>query len=421
MSRRRNHRHSVGIDKSLVLKIGAGVFAIVGILGALLGTGYMSTSSQCKEAGFGGAASIDTCRTDSAYTYDKVAIVVGNTANSPKPALSDELTKYLKNSLLTNPKMEVAIISATPSHSVMSYEPTEVKDASNSQVLLKAINKEVDKVADTIQSAPKENGSEYLEAILNAVRAVQNRQGRSLILVIGSGLSDSAPLDFSNNGLLNKTSSEVLKAYRNSRGNSLPLYNVDLVWYGLGSTTAPQQELDSNIKDLLLQHYDLILSEMGIHATFDNSIFSGDSIETKYTVKTTQVKTSSLKFEEKFDDTSALSFNANTTTFRDGDSKAWLALEQSGIIEQIKANSNLAITVNGYVAVNCNGDVDIELAQGRADAVRNLLISHGIINSIVAKGIGQTEEAKRSHICIENSTQEQLQEQRVVVITGKEI
>lgn len=418
MSKRRNHRRGMGFDTSLLLKIGAGVLVFAGILGALLGTGYASTNLECQSAGYGGAANMDTCRIDEKYAYDRIAVVVGDTANTPAPRLSDELVKYLKNSLLKNPDLKVDIISATPSRNTKQYAPVQIKQTGNNQELLDGIEQAVANIDAALrESTAVENGAEYLEAIRRAASIVSG--GKGCILVIGSGLSDSAPLNFADTDLLSRSTNEVVKVYKAAYNNNLPYYGIDLVWYGLGSIVAPQSRLSAADIEVLENHYSTLLQEMGIRVTIDNSSFDGDSLDTKYTVKTTRPTSTTMIFEQNFNDAD-LGFAKDATTFRDGETAAWAAIERSGILSQIASNTHLTIYIDGYVAVACGETADIKLAQGRADAVKQLFIKRGIKNNIVATGKGQTEEAKRDSICIGKSTDAELERQRVVIIYGKE-
>lgn len=421
MSRKRGgrrHRSSM----SNCLKIGGTIAAIVAIVGALFITGAATTNSQCRAAGFKGSAGIDSCRVDEKYTYDKIALVVGNTANSPIPKLSNELTKYLKNSLLNNPEIKITIFSATPSRNKLHFDAVSINDDGNTKSLLSNIDEQILHIADAIQTEPEENGAEYFETIRRAAGSLQERGSKSIILVIGSGLSDSGPLNYAKGSLMSKTSNEIIAALRKAKAiDDENEYNSDLVWYGIGEVSKPQSVIPDNAISTIKSHYSDILGELGIEVSFDNSTSdSNESIKTKYIVKTTPIKENSAIFDKAFDDASKLGFNEGSAIFRQGADKAWSELKSSGLIAMLTSNPSLTVYINGYVAVECNKAADIALAQKRSDAVKKLLHDYGITNEIVAKGVGQTEISKQNGICIGKSSAGELQKQRVVIITVKE-
>ena len=99
-----------------------GIGAVVLIAGVLFGMTYINVNSaiaKCQAAGYGAPSwswSVTSCPADEDYASDSVALVVGNTANSPAPTLSDEADKYLRNSLAqTDGDLKFYLYSATPS------------------------------------------------------------------------------------------------------------------------------------------------------------------------------------------------------------------------------------------------------------------------------------------------------------------
>ena len=79
--------------------------SVFGIIGGVLGIGAIAlvlclvvisdNKSACEKINLGG--NIIGCTTDKRYSFNNIAIVSGNTKNSPIPSLSRAAKKYITN------------------------------------------------------------------------------------------------------------------------------------------------------------------------------------------------------------------------------------------------------------------------------------------------------------------------------------
>ena len=123
MGKKRKGFHSRKKKNKLITnylpKIGITLGAIVVAVGLFMFLVSLSGSEKrelCKKAGFDGAEFLaDSCSVNDKYAYEKIAIVLGNTANTPKPTIEEEIKKYIINSLAKNIEdgVEVEIFSAS--------------------------------------------------------------------------------------------------------------------------------------------------------------------------------------------------------------------------------------------------------------------------------------------------------------------
>lgn len=358
-------------------------------------TGWSSTAGVCENAGFAGANSFTTCAVDENYAFTKVAMVVGNTANSPRPSLTGEEMRYLKNSLVQN--AEVEIFSATPMMEKIERQKTTKRSGSSIATMVANMDVELKQVSEAVQVEPREDGVMYLEAISRAGRSIKSgaKNGdKMLILVNGSGLADEGVLNFAENDLLHRDVKAVYEQVVNS-GEVVAgeLDGVTVMWTGLGQTVAPQESLLRSEQDALEKIYRRILIYMGAEVIFDDTLLGNEKIQTKYQVKPTAVNTVGIVWEGSFDENSLLGFVPNAAEFIKGQDEAKRGLADA--IKALKADKAAVVKVDGYVALGgCGNSVQAskELSQARAEAVQRIMVNEGVdAAKITATGRGHGE------------------------------
>lgn len=224
---------------------GWAVFGVVLVLG-LIGLSYWAATYETPSS-------------------NKIAIVVGNTQNTPQAKISGEAKKVLKNIMLKHAGdkgddngMQISIIEADGDPYVVDWDSSVLKSISeNSKNAEIDVKKNIDALNKQIANIkPKTSGANYLEAILRAndelssVSEGDDESGSSSksansILVIGSGLSDSGDLSFVGTNLLtNKDeaaeNSAIEAAAEDHEGE---LKNTKVTFYGLGDVVLPQKKL----------------------------------------------------------------------------------------------------------------------------------------------------------------------------------
>ena len=405
-----------------------GIGAILLVAGVLFGMTYINVNSaiaKCTAAGYAKpdwSWRVTSCPADEDYASDSVALVVGNTADSPMPKLTDEADKYLRNSLAqTDGDLQFYLYSATPSGSRIQLDDLKMKKAGNVNSFVTNSSQTVDKIDKAIAQPASENGADYFNNIVAAGRAVTTSPSTKspLVLVVGSGLSDSQPLNFANGDLLHADPADVL-AQLKAKGTIAQddLKGVRIVWSGLGVTTSPQQPLDATEKRNLRNIYNTIFNYMGARLVTDDTVMATESVKTDKTVTPVTVNGLSggvvvYKLGEN-----SIGFKPGTATIQD-QAKANSALD--GIIANYQKCPAAKLTVEGYTA-RPNGTIEAtsDLSKSRADAVKKLLVARGVNDAaVMATGKGSSDFEGRVDEKDATGTwnSEKAQANRVVIVT----
>lgn len=406
--------------------IGIGVVLLAA--SALFGMLYLNVNdaiAKCEKAGYdkpGWSWSVTSCPANEDYASDSVALVVGNTANSPAPKLTDEADKYLRNSLAkTDGTLKFYLYSATPSGTRIQLDDLKLKKSGNVDSFVASSAQTVKKIDTAIAQPASENGADYFNTIVTAGRAVTTSPSvkQPLVLVIGSGLSDAQPLNFANGDLLHADPADVL-AQLKAKGTIAQddLRGVRIVWSGLGVTTSPQQPLDATEKRNLRNIYNAIFTYMGARLVTDDTAMATESVKTDKPVAPVKVHGLSggvvvYKFGEN-----SIGFKPGTATIQDS-AKANTALD--GVVANYQKCPAAKLTIEGYTA-RPSGTVEAtnDLSKARADAVKKLLVARGVSDTaIAATGKGSSDFSGR--VDEQDATgvwsSDKAQANRVVIVT----
>lgn len=373
--------------KDYILKIGLVISAILvlAIIGFfLLRTGGESRAKYCKDAGFDGSTGFlgtGSCKTEPDFTYEQITIVAGNTANVPAPSITTKMSKYLKNSLENDTVIDVA--SATPSTTSIA----KVNEKNTGK-----LEKKMNEIEKSITTPPTEDGAQYLEAIINAGLSIKskssaNKNSKSLIIVIGSGLSDGGLLDFSKGNLLSEDPENIKNnLVNNGYIKKDELSDIKILWSSIGVATYPQSRLDNREINKLKAIYRTILEYQGAKLDDyddENMVGQKNTINNNnHTVKPTPTQNYSIDYI--IDEESKLSFNPDEATFKEGDAVA--QSEINNVIANAKTGSK--VTIDGYVGKRTCSDTtpDLDLAMRRIEKVKSLLIAGGISSNNISTG-----------------------------------
>lgn len=364
---------------------GWAVFGVVLVLG-LIGLSYWAATYEAPSS-------------------SKIAIVVGNTQNTPQAKISGEVKKVLKNIMLkhagdrgSDNGMQISIIEADGDPYVVDWDSSVLKSISeNSKNAEIDVKKNIDALNKQIANIkPKTSGANYLEAILRAndelssVSEGDDESGSSSksansILVIGSGLSDSGDLSFVGTNLLtNKDeaaeNSAIEAAAEDHEGE---LKNTKVTFYGLGDVVLPQKNLSSSQREGVRNIYTKLIEKLGGKAEAAKASLRGSSVDTPYTVNPTDTGCGDV--ELTYDD-SKLKFNTNQASFVSASDAAKIADQIVGVYNQNKDRVK-AIVVDGYIAHRQTSNTN--LSADRANAMKDLLIERGLTpDKITANGKG---------------------------------
>ena len=116
-------------------------------------------------------------------------------------------------------------------------------------------------LADAKAKTPE---TDLLSALDLAARTISSQPGHHTIVVLDSGLSTVAPLDFRAPGLIDSDPAELAASLKTAR--QLPdLAGDDVVFQGLGDTAAPQAELGRPQRAALIDIWMAIAKAAGAH------------------------------------------------------------------------------------------------------------------------------------------------------------
>lgn len=326
---------------------------------------------------------------------EELAIVIGNTRNSPAPKMNAEIQDLVVRTLLINKGVEatdlqekIKIFSATKTPYLIELDykklglqsignnPSNAKR--NAQINSKIISEYI------VKQKPNMNGADYFGAILEAK---DNIKRGSKIIVIGSGLSDTGDLNFSKSTILTNKEARDNKI-RDIKNKYTPedLDGYTVEFYGLGNTTLPQVALGTKQKDIVRNIYSTVIKSLGGTVSIKTSTLSGDSVSTEYAVGETDTGcgTTNLIFNEN----DSIKFSPETANFVNAEAANQSLSTVKNIWDQ-STGAVQSINVDGYIFKAQGADPNSSLSQERADAVKNKLIALGIPgDKIISTGRG---------------------------------
>lgn len=320
--------------------------------------------------------------------FKRVIFVVGDTANTPTPFITEQNTgiisymydmeKYGENGL--------SFISVANPNDPLKPFNTRKKGTEN---IAKG-------VVDQISTMAAENdGADYLEAIRNVASRIKDKdKGDTLLYIIGSGLSDKGLLNFAGNDILvNHSSEEIRNAVLASIEDKNELSGLTIIWDGLGDTVSPQETLSENLKNKEKNIYRNVLEGMGVD--HDDLLILNDGPKdnkvnerVKTTVKKTSIKSDDMTFIYS-SDTSELAFNPSQASFKNQ------SAAEAEIRRLVNKYKNSYFTIEPFMSRGmCNWGKDEELLNSRFNATKELFINVGHISvDDIKKGEGGIGDA----------------------------
>lgn len=351
--------------------IGIGAL-VVAVLAILILPSRFASIANCNDLGLGGG--LTTILTGSCdKSFDEIVFVVGDTQNSPAPSLN--YPEYIETALNLNKASITAMSVSNPRRN-----PKLITDYDSSKKVKDFVNQTVEYISS--MKATNE-GADYLGAIQTAADSTEDKN-KTLVYVIGSGLSDRGLLDFANNNLLGQDFSvdQITDRIAERLNDNTALKGVTIVWDGLGQTAPPQQYLSKESTDKLKQIYSAIFTELGASRSnirFKNKLNGDASVDTNVYVKTSSTGEEPLNWTKQYtgDVTSAFQFVGDSAAFVDQQATD---AGISEIVDVASGHPNATITVTAYMSRgNCaRQDVDQVLLDSRLSAINSLLVARGI-------------------------------------------
>ena len=364
-----------------ILVFGGIGLCLLAILFALVFSSIMGGIDKCREVANNTDISLITrCEDDN--KFEQIIFVVGDTANTPKPQMNDEYADIISYMYILNNRNGLSYMSVSePDSSPKTFELRK-----------QSAEKIKEKVISQIESSRAVvDGADYLEAIRNAAGYARDKE-KTLIYIIGSGLSDSGLLNFAEDKVLTKNIDEIKNYVASNVKDKNELSGLTIVWDGLGETVSPQVPLRQEIKNDLNEIYRTVFRELGVS---DDHFIKTNHPKKEYlkndvtvSVKTTETEFEICKISTFSADSSELAFYPGKAEFKDQTA----AKEAIGRIA--KDCSDAYYVIKPFMSRGwCDGKKDDSLLRERALATKDLLNSVGINDSNIEIQDGEIGDA----------------------------
>jgi OmpA-OmpF porin, OOP family len=321
-----------------------------------------------------------------------MAIAVSGRANSPEPGLPTSVQQAAISVVAgaadqkVAPKFTVVDLDGRPTVAGSDTYRTDAGNAIAAQDDRNAFLSGLGKAISGVRAQYPE--ADVLGALALAGRSVQGGRPGTVVLV-DSGLSTVAPLDFRQQGLLDAPAQDTVGFLRDHQ--ALPdLSGATVVLAGLGDTAAPQAALDTAQRTELVALWKGIAQASGAAcvAVVDEPR-SGDAPADVPPVSTVAVPPPPTVTPGKatsLPDDGSVGFQPDTAEFRDRDAARGVLTPFAQFLAQ-GPTRRLALT--GTTARAGTAASQVQLSTQRAEAVKALLVELGASpDQITTKGVG---------------------------------
>lgn len=337
-------------------------------------------------------------------TFDKVAFVGVRQANQVDPDYSNSNVEDIVYQTAYN-HGSVCQISAdgTPSFVIKaSFKAPDVHIDKQREKIEANNNTEVVMTALAAASA-KTPECNPLDGLSVAADWIHSDGGSGIIIIHNSGISTTGNLNFAAADIIHTDPEYIVRELENR--HAIPdLTNIRIIWYGMGSVSAPQAELTTEYKYNLQVIWETILSESGADYYIDPAPYMASGkqealpkVSTMPVISSGSIgNASDLPSVVSFDEAStAVRFQPNTADFLD---KTAAQEELAPVANYLLDDTNNHIQVIGSTASYGDDEDCRELSQQRAQACANLLIDCGADSGqITVTGIGRGQNALRTN------------------------
>jgi OOP family OmpA-OmpF porin len=315
-----------------------------------------------------------------------MGVVAGSTANAPTTALAASAIAQLKAVGESNGSVTVVVPSGTPQVMGTTLIGSTAQDA----IVCKSDQRnklaQITSYINALKAA-----SPQVDFLASIDRAAGNLGTQPMgLLVAGSGLQTTDPLNFATSGVLYADPAQVVGDLQ-SRG-LLPtdLKGVTVYWSGMGDVAGSQAPLTIPARSNLVAIWTAIIKAAGgtlslLPEPSSGAAVSGLPAVTAVPVEAVQTKTDWT--HPIVIRNSDLLFTKDTATFSDP-AKASAVLAQ--LVPSIEQNGQ-AVTITGTASKDqaTNNTADMALSVRRADAVKAALVGLGVPNSLLTTaGVG---------------------------------
>lgn len=315
-----------------------------------------------------------------------LGVVAGSTANAPAVALPASASATLEAAGKTNGSVTVVVPSGTPQVMGTTALGSSAQDAIVCQNDQRTKLTQITSYIDGLKATAPE--VDFLGAIDQAARDLGSKPMG--VVVIGSGLQTTDPLNFAGTGLLYADPAQVVSDL--SSRNLLPkdLKGVTVYWSGMGDTAGAQQPLTVPARSNLEAIWSAVVTAAGgtlslLPEPASGSAPAGLPAVTPVAVEAVATKTDWSR--PVVIRNSELLFTKDTADFTDP-AAAQKVLAQ--LVPTIEQNGKV-VTVTGTASKDqaTDNSADTALSLRRADAVKAALVSLGVPSALLqTAGVG---------------------------------
>ncbi|MEV8214693.1 OmpA family protein [Leifsonia sp. NPDC077715] len=315
-----------------------------------------------------------------------LGVVAGSTANAPAVALPASASSQLEAAGKTNGSVTVVVPSGTPQVMGTTALGSSAQDAIVCQNDQRTKLTQITSYIDGLKASAPE--VDFLGAIDQAARNLgSDPMG---VIVVGSGLQTTDPLNFAGTGLLYADPAQVVADL--TARNLLPsdLKGVTVYWSGMGDVAGAQQPLTVPARSNLEAIWSAVITAAGGTLSLLPEPASGTAAAslpavTPVTVEAVATKTDWTK--PVVIRNSDLLFTKDTASFSDPAAAQKVLATLVPAIEQ----NGKTVTITGTASKDQakNNAADTALSLRRADAVKAALVALGVpAASLQTAGVG---------------------------------
>lgn len=350
--------------KKLLVACTVGITAcLFGLLGC---TGNSDPSTQVEEEGLLG----EDC--------GSLVIAVQRTQNVPN--YSQFYEEYVKEAQERKASVEIVIVDGDPQFAFA--QPIELgSQKSNSSNRANEEAAQLRNIEAVIEGCAGETDEvDVIKALVLADKAhASSSSGKGVTVIASSGLSTTGMLSL-NAKMLGVESDSVL-AYLKGYGYELP-HTQTVVWFALGDTEAPQEELTPALKKWLEALYEDLLLGLGVgnvvfvegmvpSKEYDNSLPRVSAVDIPDVPELSVSATDESRF-----DSSQLPFKPGTAELIDADDAAE---KLAPLVQAMMADDGLRAEIIGSTAsYPWKEGYAYQLGLDRAQTVKDLLVMKGV-------------------------------------------
>ena len=323
-----------------------------------------------------------------------VALVIGHHANAPQPDLNVTVP-YIMDACNSYGYVGIVTCDGAPFQLGQADIPVIEKKISVSkreEIAFGQAQEIVDLAGECVSVTAE---VDTLKAIEMGARTLKTQnKGNSYLVILDSGLSTTGELNFVNSFLENIDSIEVVKKLKEN--SSLPdLTNVQVVWYGLGDTLAPQKELSAKNRETLQGIWEAVLLESGASTVvFETDLpTSFEIVEGLPEVSVVEVLETKSVIEE-YNPEDVFVLNEEMLKFKPGSAEILTPESEvrnmlEPIAEYLLKNPEYKILLAGTTASAGTEEELKLLSEKRGECVKQILLDSGAKeNQITVLGLG---------------------------------